>query len=81
MFISLLERRVELIADRGISEKINAEEWNGIVRELTDSLGRDDAVSGLVRAVGRCGELLKAHFPIDDDDVNELSDALVILEE
>ena len=81
IFISLLERRVELIADRGINEKISAEQWNGIVSELTVMISKGEAASGLVRAITRCGDLLKEHFPIAEDDVNELSDALVILEE
>lgn len=81
IFISLLERRVEILADRGIGSRIPEEEWSEIVSELTASLSRDDLAAGLIRAVERCGEKLKEHFPIADDDINELSDDLVILED
>ncbi|MDC7232940.1 MAG: TPM domain-containing protein [Spirochaetales bacterium] len=81
IFISLLERRVEILADKGISEKIPEEDWNGMVGELTQSLARKELAQGLIKAVESCGKRLQEHFPIQEDDVNELSDDLVILEE
>jgi uncharacterized membrane protein len=34
----------------------------------------------MVQAIQRCGELLSPHFPIADDDINELRDHLVVKE-
>lgn len=81
IFISLMERRVEILADRGISEKIPEEEWTVIVSELTKSLSDNELTAGLISAVESCGLKLKNHFPISEDDINELSDDLVILKE
>lgn len=81
IFISLMERRVEILADRGLSEKIPEDEWAEVVSELTESLAGNELASGLIKAVESCGLKLKDHFPIAEDDVNELSDDLVILEE
>jgi len=81
IFISLMERRVELIADKGISSIIGGEEWEDIVSELITSLSKGNLSNGLQQAIARCGVLLKEHFPIKEDDTNELSDQLVILED
>jgi putative membrane protein len=81
IFISLMERRVEILADRGISEKIPEDEWAVIVSELTESLSQSELTTGLITAIESCGLKLKDHFPISEDDINELSDDLVILKE
>lgn len=80
IFISLLERRVELLADKGIAEKIPQEEWELVLRDLTAAVKEGRLAEGLCRAAGSCGEKLAEHFPIKADDTNELSDHLVLLE-
>jgi len=81
IFISLMERRVELIADRGISSKIDDSEWKNMVADLTASIGEGKLTEGLESAIARCGRVLSDHFPIKDDDTNELSDRIVLLED
>ena len=80
IFISLLEQRVELIADKGINEKIEQKEWDGIVENIVKGLKDGDWVSNLSESIIRCGELLEKHFPIKHDDSNELKDEIVMLE-
>jgi putative membrane protein len=80
IFISFLERKVELIADYGIAAKINQKEWDNIVATITSGIKAGNLVDSLVEAVEKCGELLAMHFPISKDDINELSDNLNILE-
>ena len=80
IFISLLERRVEVLADRGISDKIPQAEWDGLVGELSASIREGKLADGLCQAVETCGKKLALHFPIKDDDTNELSDSTEILE-
>ena len=81
IFISLKERRVELIADAGINAKVQPGEWDGIVEGLILSLKEDRAAEGVVEAVTACGRILSASFPIKPDDTNELPDGLVFLED
>ncbi len=72
IFISYREKRIELLADSGISSLIPGERWKGIVDNLvTDIKGRKPG-KGIVKAVSECGELLSEHFPIKSDDTNEL---------
>jgi putative membrane protein len=80
IFISTLEQRVELIADKGINEKIEQKEWNDIVGNIVTGLKHGNWVDKLSESITRCGTLLEKHFPIKDDDKNELKDELVVLE-
>lgn len=80
IFISELEHRVELLADRGISEKIEQSQWDDIVNLIVQGIKSGQMTENLIQAVGQCGDLLARHFPIQPDDVNELKDGVHILE-
>lgn len=80
IFVSLLERRVVLLADRGINEKIDPTAWQAITDKLTGHLRRHQMVDGLCAAIAECGELLGQHFPQNGEDINELPDQPVLLE-
>jgi putative membrane protein len=77
IFVSLLEHRVIVLADRGINEKVEAGTWNEIVQMLTAGLKSGNACEAFCRAIERCGAILARHFPRSADDVNELSNKLV----
>jgi len=75
LFLSLLERRVELLADKGIDERVPAGSWDGVVVELTSALRRGAVVDGTVAAIEQIGTILATHAPPREDDTNELPDA------
>ncbi len=80
IFISFLERRIELIADKGINDKIPQEKWNSIVENIIQGIKSEKVIEKLTESILECGELLEKHFPIKSDDTNELSDDVTILE-
>lgn len=80
IFISFMERRIELIADKGINEKIPQEKWNSIVENIIQGIKSDKVIEKLKESILECGKLLEKHFPIKSDDTNELSDDVTILE-
>lgn len=77
LFVSLEERYAEVVADGGINEKVPQEVWNAVVVELIDAARDDRLAEGFVKAVAAVGALLATHFPVRDEDVNELDDHLV----
>ena len=81
LFISLLERRVELIADRGINAAVEAGVWDGIAAELITGIREDRMGEAVEKAVTAVGAVLAEHVPVSADDVNEIADAPVELEE
>lgn len=80
IFISVLERRVELIADRGITTVVSQDRWESIVAELSAGIAAGRTGEALVKAVGSVGEVLSQHVTRRRDDTNELDDGLTTLE-
>lgn len=79
LFVSLDERYVELIADKGISDKVKPEDWSKIVDDFIADVRSGKVHDGYLKAVRACQDILKANFPDVPDDINELGDSLVEL--
>jgi putative membrane protein len=75
--VSLLEHRVEVLADRGINAKVEPATWQEISKIVADGLRSNRACEAVCKAIQRCGEILAGHFPRQPDDRNELPDRLV----
>jgi putative membrane protein len=74
---SLLEHRVEVLADRGINQKVGAGTWDEVVRIITAGIKSGHACDALCQAIERCGVILAEHFPRSADDKDELPNRLV----
>lgn len=74
IYLSILERRLELIADRGILKAVDALEWNQLMFELHEA-GREAQPSSLTEALGHLGAALAKHLPPTGENPNELPDA------
>lgn len=75
LFISLLERRIEVLGDAGINQKVTSDEWADVVLRVRDGIKAGKLADGLVAAIAMCGDLLeRGGVEIRPDDINELSD-------
>ena len=74
---SLLERRVVVLADRGIHEKVADGTWEEVVKILTAGLKSGEACDAFCKAIERCGAILAEHFPRQTEDQDELPNRLV----
>jgi putative membrane protein len=77
LFVSMAERYVEIVADKGIHEKIGAARWQAIVGGFVQKVGSGDVSGGFVAAISACGEAMAEHYPSRADDTDELSDGLI----
>jgi uncharacterized membrane protein len=79
VYLLLADRRVEIVADRGIDRKVAPGEWQRIVRAMEehfrDARYEDGAIAGIRSVSG----LLEAHFPAREGDRNELANRPLIL--
>ncbi len=73
IYLSLLERRLEIIADRGVLKAVPPLEWNQCVFELKQ-VGRNATPEKFIAALHRTGKLLAEHFPATGENPNELAD-------
>lgn len=71
---SLLERRVQILADRGIHEKVGDQEWRKAVELLTRALKEKRTGDGFCEAIAVCADVLARHFPATRENLNELPD-------
>ncbi len=77
IFVSLLERRIEVMADKSIASKLPAETWAGVVDQVLTGIRQGDLTKGLCNAVETCGTILAQNFPIAPGDQNELRDHIL----
>jgi len=77
-FLSLLERKVWVLADKGIYEKMNQETLNRFANEVSRGIKENQACEALSKAIQEIEVLLSQHFPITPDDTDELPDDVMI---
>ncbi len=76
-FLSLLERKVWVLADKGIYEKMDQETLNRYAGEVSRGVREGRACAALSQAIEEIEVLLVRHFPITPDDTNELPDGVM----
>ncbi|MBN2157773.1 MAG: TPM domain-containing protein [Spirochaetes bacterium] len=72
IYISIFEKTVWVLGDRGINEKVSPEVWQEIVSIITGGIKKNRQGDAICRAISRTGEILHDHFPVRPDDRDEL---------
>ncbi len=76
IFISLLERKVWILGDRGINAVIPPERWTALTSALAAGIRAGRLAETLAATIAEVGDILKEHFPHRTDDTNELPDLI-----
>lgn len=79
IYLLLADRAVEIVADRGIAARVDAQEWSKVCRQMEASFGQSNFEGGAVSGVQAVTQHLVKHFPADGPNVNELPDRPVVL--
>jgi putative membrane protein len=77
IYLSMSEHRAEIVADRSIAEKVDAEVWGEAMGDMLAHIKRGHIAEGLSVGVRDVGFVLAQHFPRGDEDENELPDRLI----
>ena len=77
LYISVFERRVWILADAGINQRISPERWLEIVDLVTEGIKKHRQCDAICEAITRIGAILKDDFPIEQDDLNELHNLII----
>lgn len=78
IFIVLREREFYILADSGINEKVEPDTWDKIKELMESYFRRGQFCKGLLIAVEEIGNVLAKFFPIKKDDVNEISNMIIV---
>lgn len=79
VLVSWLERRVEVLADVGIEQKIPAPEWNAALRALQELPVTAGFPSVLERGLQPLHQLLIKYLPVAEDNPDELPNRPVVI--
>ena len=77
VLISVFERRVWVLADQGINAKVPEGQWEQIVKMISDGIKQRRPADAICAGVQKIGALLKTHFPIKPDDMDELKNVII----
>ncbi|MCW8934749.1 MAG: TPM domain-containing protein [Gammaproteobacteria bacterium] len=80
IMVSLLEHRVEILADAGINAKVPKDTWQTIVNDMITAIKTKDLSEGICVAVRECADILAKDFPGQHDNPDELSNKLIVEE-
>jgi uncharacterized membrane protein len=81
LYLLLAEKKIEIVADRGIAQFVQQDEWQTICAKLQQKMAADLVVDGLCEALTELGDLLRQHFPLQENSENpdELSNELIFI--
>lgn len=79
IYLLLADRHVEIVADRGIHEKVGTTAWEGICRKMETAFKQANYEEGVVTGIQAATHLLTKHFPVTVAGRNELLDKPVVL--
>ncbi len=77
IFVSVAEHYVEILADKGVAEKVSETEWNELVNDFIFHIKRDDFTTGYIKTINHCGKIMAQHFPPGTGKDNELTNQLI----
>lgn len=79
IYLLRADRRVEIIADRGIAGHVLSAEWDAVCRDMEDHFRARRFAEGSEAGIRGVGRLLAKHFPNAGGDRNELPNQPVLL--
>jgi putative membrane protein len=79
IYLSLRERRAEIVADDAIAAHVTPEIWGQAMAEMIEEVKHGRPAEGMARAITIVGRTLALQFPKSSQDTNELPDRLIEL--
>ena len=82
IYLLLAERRIEILADRGLDARVSDEQWRGVCLLMEERLQAGEPEQAVIRGVAAVSDLLATHFPQVDGtaDQDELPNLPLILD-
>jgi uncharacterized membrane protein len=73
-YLAVEDHKFAILGDSGINLKVPASFWDNIKDAMQVEFRLGKFTEGLTIGIVKTGEQLKAHFPYQSDDINEISD-------
>lgn len=79
IYLQLVERCIEIVADRGIAARIDPSGWDAICHRMEEAFKGGRYQAGVLAGIAEVGALLERHFPAGPENKDELPDRPAIL--
>jgi len=79
IYVQLVDRKVEILADRGINALVPQAEWDAICRRIEQRYRKGEFEQGTLAAIEEITVRLARHFPPRETNPNELPNRPVVL--
>lgn len=76
IYMAVLSRKIAVVGDEGIHQKLGNEFWKKIVDDLIKKFKESSKALALSECISDCGEQLGKFFPRKSDDTNELTNTI-----
>lgn len=76
IYLAVLSRKVAVIGDEGIHQKLGKEFWDKLVEGMVSKFRENHGADALAQSIIECGQKLKEFFPYEADDKDELSNEI-----
>lgn len=74
IYLAVKDRKFAILGDKGINDVVEEGFWNDVKDLMLSHFKEGRFAEGLEQGIQRCGEKLKAYFPYQSDDINEIPD-------
>lgn len=78
IYLSFSDKKVAILGDQGINERVPENFWDSSRSIMIHHFKNNDFARGIILAIKEAGEQLKAYFPIEEGDTNELSNEITL---
>lgn len=72
-YVNFEHHYLTIIGDEGIHKKVKQSFWDNLHDEITNEFAKEKYCQGLQNAILKTGLELKKYFPVDGENINELS--------
>jgi hypothetical protein len=79
IYVQLVDRDIEIAADRGISAKVGQAQWDAICHRMEEAFRARRFEAGVLEGIAEITTLLTTHFPARRENPDELPDRPVVL--
>lgn len=76
IYLAVKDHKFAIIGDEGINNVVENDFWEDIKNDMTQSFRNNLFTDGIIYGVLRCGKKLKAYFPHQENDIDELSNEI-----
>lgn len=78
IFISLLEKEVCILGDKGINDKLPQDHWEESVKKIVQGIKKGEATKAVIDVVNNNISVLEKHFPAKPDNFDEIPNDVII---